>query len=824
MTENSRPGAPLPHAGAPLLLAGDWTLADAEGAVLGACAIPGDVHSALLALGRIPDPMVGRNEAAVQWVGEAAWQISRSFTLAPGAAAGRWAVLELEFVDTFAEVVLNGTSVARLESSFIRHRIDVTDALVEGVNSLSIRFSPAGAEATARAARQPFPIPWSVNNNKVPDLNMIRKAQCHGGWDWGPVLMVTGIYAEPILHLYEAARIESVQIRQRHAADGCVTAIAEVELAAPGAARVPLRFSLDGHEVSTVVAIENGATKAVLELEIGKPALWWPAGHGAQPLFDAVVSIPGDSVTRRIGFRTLEVVTEKDEAGASMIFRVNGIDIFAKGANWIPADALPAKITPGRIRALLEAAVEANMNMIRVWGGGFYEFDAFYDLCDELGLLVWQDMMFSCSQYPSTPEFLAGVDAELRYQIKRLSSRPSIALWCGDNEVVGSLTWYELSRNNRDRYLVNYDRLNRVIDRAVIETDPDRRFWPSSPCNGDLDYGDAWHDDGSGDMHFWDVWHSNKNFEHYYTVKPRFCSEFGFQSFPSMTGIRAFAEPVSWNATAPVMEFHQRDLAGNSRIIDTMARYFRVPSGFEPFVYLSQLQQALAIETAVRYWRSMKPHSMGALYWQLNDVWPAVSWSSIDHTLAWKTLHYHAKRFFAPVALAPRIEDGVLTLRAVNDRHQPVRPAVRIRTLMLDGSLVSERIAEAHLPPDRAVDVVAIEAPKVDDRVHVIDALVDGVVDPAMQVVVFPDVPKRFDLPVASVTITKSGEGRFTLASDAPAFYVRAEAPDSPGHFDDASFLLLPGEPRTVTFKPEAGVAMPSAAALTVHHLGATYR
>ncbi len=814
----------LPRPGASLSLAGAWTLADAGGAVLGDCAIPGDVHSALLALGRIPDPMVGRNEALVQWVGEAAWEISRSFTVAPGEATGRWAVLELEFVDTFAEVVLNGRSVATLESSFIRHRIDVTDAIVEGDNTLRIRFSPAGAEATARAARQPFPIPWSVNNNKVPDLNMIRKAQCHGGWDWGPVLMVTGIYAEPVLHFYEAARIESVQIRQRHAADGRVTAIAEVELAASAKVQVPVAFTLGGHAVTAHVAVEKGVGSARLELDVGMPDLWWPAGHGAQPLYDAVLSIPGDSVTRRIGFRTLEIVTEKDEAGASMIVRVNGIDIFAKGANWIPADALPAKITEGRIRALLSAAVEANMNMIRVWGGGFYEFDAFYDLCDELGLLVWQDMMFSCSQYPSTPDFLTQVDAELRYQIKRLSSHPSIALWCGDNEVVGSLTWYELSKNNRDRYLVNYDRLNRVIDRAVIETDPDRRFWPSSPCNGDLDYGDAWHDDGSGDMHFWDVWHSNKNFEHYYTVKPRFCSEFGFQSFPSMTGIRAFAEPEAWNATSPVMEFHQRDLAGNSRIIDTMARYFRVPSGFEQFVFLSQLQQALAIETAVRYWRSLKPHSMGALYWQLNDVWPAVSWSSIDHTLAWKTLHYHAKRFFAPVALAARIEDGVLTVRAVNDRHEPVRLEARIRTLDLRGVLLHERIAEAQLPPDRAIDVAALEAPKADDRVYVIDAVVDGIADPALQIVVFPDVPKRFELPVAKVSAVAAGEGRFTLTSDAPAFYVRVEAPASPGHFDDASFLLLPGEPRTVRFKPEAGSAMPSVGDLQVHHLGATYR
>jgi beta-mannosidase len=809
-----------------LSLAGSWTLSTGDLDALGPCEVPGDVHSALVALGRIESPYAGMNEAEMQWVGEADWEIRRQFEVAGADLADRWAVLELEFVDTFAEVIVNDVRVASLGSCFLRHRLDVSDALRPGTNDLRIRFAPAGAEAIARAKMQPFPIPWSVSNNRVPDLNMIRKPQCHGGWDWGPCLMVAGIYAEPILHLYDAVRIEAVQIRQRHHANGTVKAIAEIELLAQADVTVPVTFELAGKTVRQTVKVsaEHGG-KAELALDIGKPELWWPAGHGEQPLYDATISIPGDSVRRRIGFRTLEVITDKDEVGASMFFRVNGVDIFAKGANWIPADALPSAITAERIDVLLSAAVEANMNMIRVWGGGFYEFDAFYDACDRLGLLVWQDMMFSCSQYPSTPGFLAEIDAELRYQIKRLSSRPSIALWCGDNEVIGSLNWFEISRNNRDRYLVNYDRFNRVIDKAVQDTDPDRRFWPSSPCNGDMDYGDAWHDDRSGDLHFWDVWHSNKNFEHYYAVKPRFCSEFGFQSFPSMTGIRAFAGGrENWNATAPVMEFHQRDGAGNSRIIDTMARYFRVPGDFESFVYLSQLQQALAIETAVRYWRSLKPHSMGALYWQLNDVWPAVSWSSIDHSLAWKTLHYHAKRFFDPVALAARLVDGELVVRAINDRHHTVVIETRLRSFELDGTLIDERHARTSVPPDRAVEIMAIAAPTAQDRFYVIDAKVDGVAAPARQIVVLPDMPKRFDLPVAEISIDEEGPGRFTLSADAPAFHVRAEAEGIPGHFDDASFLLLPGEPRSVTFKAEVGERLPSAADLTIHHLRATYR
>ena len=814
-------------------LGGDWSLADGDGAPVGACPIPGDIHSALLALGRILDPHAGMNEAAVQWVGESIWEIGRQVEIPASALEGGWAVLELEFLDTIATLFVNDTEVAKLDSSFIRHRLDVTAHLREGENEIRIRFLPPIAEASARAAKLPFPIPWAHSNNRVPDLNMIRKAQSHGGWDWGPCLLVAGIYAEPVLHIYEGARIEHVTIRQHHHAydeeseeRSDVTAIATVELAGRDDGEVPVRLELCGAVAEGVVSIREGKGAVALSVDVGTPELWWPAGYGEQPLHEAVVTIPGDEVRRRLGFRHLRWDQTKDEAGSAMTLLVNGRAVFCKGANWIPADALPSRITPERIRALLSAAVEANMNMIRVWGGGFYEFDAFYDACDERGLLVWQDMMFSCAQYPSTPDFLAAIDAELRYQVKRLASRPSIAIWCGDNEVIGSLTWYDLSRNNRDRYLVNYDRLNRAIEKAVTESDPDRLFWPSSPCNGGLDYGDAWHDDGAGDMHFWDVWHANKNFEHYYTVKPRFCSEFGFQSFPTMNAIRAFAEPQDWNATAPVMEFHQRDQAGNSRIIDTMARYFRMPTGFEEFIYLSQLQQAFAIETAVRYWRSLKPHSMGALYWQLNDVWPCVSWSSIDHTLSWKTLHHHARRFFAPVALAARAENGTVTISGVNDGKPIVWLVLRLRTVGLDGSLIEEEEHRVNVPLHAAVEFAAVPVPGGLDRFLVIDARdeTEEEWNPTLQIVVFGDRFKRFDVPDAAISLEDDGPGRFRLSSDKPAFFVLPEAPGFAGHFDDASFLLLPGEPRTVTFKAEPGALLPELADLRAHHLGWSYR
>ncbi|OWK23788.1 hypothetical protein AJ87_30055 [Rhizobium yanglingense] len=262
------------------------------------------------------------------------------------------------------------------------------------------------------------------------------------------------------------------------------------------------------------------------------------------------------------------------------------------------------------------------MNMIRVWGGGFYEHDWFYDLCDRLGLMVWQDFMFACNLYPSTEDFLDDVALEVDYQVKRLASHPSIALWCGDNELVGALTWFDESKRDRDRYLVSYDRLNRTIEQAMKKAAPGAIWWPSSPASGYLDFGDAWHADGSGDMHYWSVWHENKSFDNYRSVRPRFCSEFGFQSYTSLPVIKTYADKRDLNIASPVMELHQKNAGGNERIAGTMFRYFRFPKDFPNFVYLSQIQQGLAIKTAVEYWRSLKPHCMGTIYWQLNDTWP----------------------------------------------------------------------------------------------------------------------------------------------------------------------------------------------------------
>ena len=500
---------------------------------------------------------------------------------------------------------------------------------------------------------------------------------------------------------------------------------------------------------------------------------------------------------------------------------MNGREIFCKGANWIPADALPSAATPNLTEKLLRAAVAANMNMIRVWGGGFYEQDFFYGLCDELGLLVWQDFMFACSLFPSTPEFLNEVRAEVDYQVRRLGHHACLALWCGDNELLGALTWFKESRDNRDRYLVNYDRLNRTIEESMRAADAAAIWWPSSPSPGLLSFGDAWHDDRSGDMHFWSVWHEGKNFEHYRDVKPRFCSEFGFQSFPSISAIKTFADAPDMNIASPVMESHQKNAGGNARIAETMFRYFRFPMTFEDFVYVSQIQHGLAMRTAVEYWRSLKPHCMGTLYWQLNDTWPVASWSGLDHGGGWKALHYMARRFFEPVTAFAVPSGDEIVLSGVNDGPQEASVLLEYFALSVHGKRSSLGRLNAMLPTDRSQELIRIQKSQIpDDSILHISVKHEGKEKQTSHFATMPYKNYNFEDPEIVVNSEVSATDLLvTLRARKPAYFVALES-NEPGHFSDSAFDLLPDEAKTIRFAPRnKDGAKRAAASLTIRNL-----
>ena len=774
-------------------LAGEWLLSQESGENAVAFTLPGDGIDALFQAGSIPDPYFGRNEYGLRWICDRTWVAKRSFE-----ADRTDLVLVASMLDTLVTVAVNGTVVLTSDNMFLSHRVDLSGVLVKGRNDITLTFGNVPAEAKRRQDAYRYFLPFSINNTPIHNGNLIRKPACDFGWDWNIALATFGVYGDLYLEPAAPSRIDHLVITQTHSPGLAVVSVtAEVE----GDDGQEVTFDLCGVQAKAVVL--RGQAKA--DLAIANPALWWPAGQGAQPLHDLTVTMGAQVLTRRIGLRVAELITEKDAVGLGFKVCINGRDVFCKGANWIPADALAGRITEADTRELLQSAKDAHMNMIRIWGGGRYEPTWFYDLCDEMGLMVWQDFMFSCHIYPADDAFLTQVAQEVRQNALRLHHHASMTIWCGDNELIGALTWFPETRANRDQYLVGYDRLNRTIEQALKAAVPGAVWWPSSPSPGPMDFGDTWHDDKKGDMHFWSVWHEGRDFDHYRDVAPRFCSEFGFQSYPSMDVIRRFADPKDFNIAAPVMESHQKNAGGNARIAETMFRYFRFPNNFENFVYLSQVQQGLAIKTAVTHWRSLKPHCMGTLIWQLNDTWPVCSWASLDHGGGWKLLHHMAKEFYQPVFVSAVPVAGQVELRAVNDTGSPVALTVTANAAAMDGTTRLLGTASVTVG-DKAELALSVTVPEGEILAYTWAA--DGHQGGDHFA---PKPYKSYDLQPAFVTYDAKKVGQsyeIILKADALALFVALEA-DQPGRFSANGFALFPGHPATVTFIPKSSGPAP---------------
>ena len=761
----------------------DWTLTDASGDYTCPVRFPNDGITALHDAGLIPDPYFGRNEYDLRWICERDWTVSRSFELTDTNVD-----LLLSRLDTVVTVRVNDRIVLEAQNAFRDYRIGLADVGVVGANTIAITFHSPVAAGRALQDAHDFELPIS-SNCPIPFGNFLRKPACDFGWDWNIALAPFGIYDDVLIAPSSAPRVERLAIHQDHSRDG-VDVIVDVHTVNYDG---PVTLELDGQTV-TGTAVQGVCT---LSLHVADPNLWWPAGQGDQPLYDLKVTAGPAVETRRLGLRQMELVTEQDAFGLGFKFRVNGRDVFCKGANWIPADALAGRITDAKTRALLQSAVEANMNMVRIWGGGRYEPTSFYDTCDELGLLVWQDFMFACNLYPSDRAYIAEVKAEIRDNVARIHHHACLAVWCGDNELVGALGWYECAIKDRDRYLVNYDRLNRAIEDQVLETDPNANWWPSSPTRGMMDFGDAWHDDGSGDMHFWSVWHEGRDFDHYRDVSPRFCSEFGFQSYPGMNAVRDFTAPEDRNIAAPVLESHQKNDGGTARIAETMFRYFRWPEKFDDFVYLSQVQQGLAIKTAVTHWRTQKPRCMGTIIWQLNDTWPVCSWASLDYGGDWKLMHHMAQRFFDPVLVTAIPTGETITLRGTNDVPATVEVSVKAQAVDTQGNLRDLTAADASLT-DVSCDIATVAVSDLNDTEMLVvswsSAQGNG------REIYTPEPYKSFDLKPAGIAMSVAGH-EITLTSHGLSLFTALEA-DVTGRFSDNAFDMLPGETRTITFTP----------------------
>ena len=778
--------------------------------------IPGSVQDSLIDQAVVPDPYLGCNELEDLFIGRSDWNISRSFDL--DFDASRHYVLHLSKVDTVASLYINGSLVSSFDNEHRIFDLDVTSFLVSGPNSIEFRFISSEKLALERASKLSHPVPCSRYKYDSPNRNLVRKAQCNAAWDWGLCLQTIGIHEDVILYECNDAYLSSFSAIPKRRKDDWEVQI-KARILAFRDCVLPVSAGMAGRLFTGDFSLVQGENIVDISLSVSPSVeLWWPNGLGGQKLYDVLVCVDGFEMFRKIGFRTIEVKNNKTMGGKELTVCVNGLDVFCKGANWIPLDARPALQTPERYDAMIRDVADANMNMLRLWGGGWFEREEFYDACDRYGILVWHDLMFSCSTYPADKWFLDSVEAEIRDQVRRLSSRTCIALWCGNNECLGALGWYPETMANLPLYIKDYETLYvNWIDKILVEEDPSRMYWPSSPCAGPGDYSDNWHTDGNGDMHYWTVWHERKDFEFYHSVKPRFCSEFGYQSFPSLSEVSSFAVPEDYDIHSPVMDHHQRNDEGNSIIEEMFGRYFRRPKDFASTLYLSQVQQAYAIETAVTYWRSLMPYCMGTLYWQLNDVWPVSSWSSIEYSGKWKALHYAAKRFYSSVAPLIYIEDGRLYVKVANDGREAVSDTLIVNIVDFSGNVLRTEKVDLSVGSLTVQEGIVLDMKDMDTKGSFVWASF-GSAEASLLLCRPKDA--RIENPCLSVVSVEKTNGGFAvkLSCDKPAFYVVPDAGNIRGKFTD-SYFTLNGERVINFFSKEDVTAEEFASALRVFDL-----
>ncbi len=668
-------------------LAGEWQFHKSGEETWLPARVPGGVHTDLMALDLIPDPFVADNEKRVLWVAESDWVYRRTFMVDAVLMTEQRVALVCDGLDTLAEVTLNGVRLGETDNMFRRYTWDVKPLLREGENELVILFRSPVQYITKKQAERPL----RGVSQAIPGGPYLRKAPCQFGWDWGPQLPPIGVWKDIRLEGRSNARMADVHLRQQHNA-GVVTVMATVALEQWDA--VPLKLLLrvtapDGTTQQTQVAIA-GHTQT-LALQVKNPQLWWPNGYGEQPLYtvDVLLLAEGnvcDAAHYRLGLRTLELRREPDTWGESFTFVVNGVPIFAKGSNWIPADSFPTRITDAFLERLIRDAALTHQNMLRVWGGGFYEEERFYDLCDKYGILVWQDCIYSCSIYPMWDDaFIENTRIETVENVRRLRHRTSLALWCGNNEMEAGWVAWGWNRPENADLKADYDRFfHHLLPAWIAAEDPDHTYWPSSPSTG-IPFQPP-HGQERGDAHYWDVWHGGKPFSAYRGQFPRFMSEFGFQALPTLATIQTYADEADWNMTSYIMEHHQRNAAGNGKMIAHMTDHYRMPKDFPSLVYLSQLLQAEGIRFGVEHWRRNRERVSGTLYWQLNDCWPVASWSSIDYFGRWKTLHYAARRFYAPLLLSVEDVGTLMGIHVTSDLQTPWEGVVHWSLQTLGGA------------------------------------------------------------------------------------------------------------------------------------------
>lgn len=819
-----------------------WQFAQAGDSVWLDAQVPGTIHQDLINHGKLPNPFYGMNEQAVQWVETKDWTYRTTFQVSRE-QLGRDALLEFDGLDTYADVYLNGSLLLRADNMFVGYKLPVNN-LREGENKLYVRFRSPITETVPQWESDGFNYP-ADNDHAEHRLSVYtRKAPYSYGWDWGIRLVTCGIWRPARLTFYDAVRIDDYYVHQQSLTEH--KAEVENQIEAYNAKDKPLPATLKitcqykgevVKEIEEAVTLKPGKNLLNIPQDIDKPHLWMPNGWGEAALysFSASLCVEGKEVavqTKQVGLRTLRVVMEDDKDGKSFYFEVNGHPLFAKGANYIPDDALLPNITTERYKRILRDTKDANMNMLRVWGGGIYEDDRFYEEADRNGILIWQDFLFACTTYPHDANFLRRVSEEAEYNIKRLRGHASLALWCGNNEIYEGIRYWGWQKKYTPAIYAEmqkgYDVLFRqLLPSLVKKFDSERFYMHGSPYEANWGRPDSWR---IADSHNWGIWYGQKPFESLDAEIPRFMSEYGFQAFPEMKTIRTFAEEKDFDLESEVMNAHQKATIGNALIKKTMALYYKVPQRFDDLVYAGLVLQGQGIRHGIEAHRRHRPYCMGSLVWQLNDSWPVVSWSGIDYYGNWKAMHYQMQRAFAPLAINAYREGDDLSYYIFSDQLQAMPLRLTLELMGFDGKVhgklqtdctaaanattlaYRQTIDEALQGKDPATSLVRITARDLKGNV-----VAEGIYYFAH--------PKDQRLPIAKLTTrtktNKNGQLELTLKADQLARDVFVEIPVQGVRFSDNFFDLLPGQTKRIVLTSPNG-KFPADVTIRIRHLQET--
>ena len=761
--------------------------------------VPGNIYTDLIAHQVIENPFVKNNEEKVQWVSNKSWEYKTTFSLSDAILKKGNIELNFEGLDTYAKIYINGVYQLDTDNAFRKYSISLKDIPINKSNELRIVFQNTKSFENSAKLNSKY---------KLPEGNRVytRKAQFQYGWDWGPKLNTSGIWKNISINAWDAVRFENIFVKQEEICATKARLSVEIVIESTSNKNASLFTKINREVIATNIALKKGKHTYKVPVEITNPKLWWTHNLGKPYLYTFNFQLIADGKIKdeknvKKGIRTIKLITKKDSIGESFYFELNGKPVYMKGANYVPQNSFQNKVTNGHYEKLVADVVTSNMNILRVWGGGIYENDIFYDLCDAKGILVWQDFMFACAMYPGDMEFLANIQIEAAQQVKRLRNHASIALWCGNNESSeGWKRWgWQNNRTNKEKkeiwtdYLSVFDSILPNVVAQFSTTD----YWETSPKygRGNPKY------KTEGDAHDWWVWHDGYPFEHFEDTVPRFMSEFGFQSFPSYKTLKYINQNDAINLKTAAIKSHQKHAKGFQLIAEYMARDYTTPTNDEDYVYVSQLLQAKGIVMGIEAHRRAKPYNMGTLYWQLNDCWPAISWSSIDYFGNWKALQYKAKNAFENILISSVIENNRVKTFVINDTFDIVYGNLKLKIIDFYGKEIWSDAKEIEVFGNSSEQFYNTSLDKIDKNSSLLVAEFND-----EKSYFYFSKPKDLKLPKAVVqkNIRKTANGfsitlKSTVLQKDLFLFTNIK-----GHFSENFFDLMPNETIRINFKTEA--------------------